>query len=81
MRRLKRHIHSNKIVKEAMNVLIKALKQDEIRELNKVFRELDKDHTGFITASELEEGLLSVGLNLEGEELKGICLFRITEKS
>ena len=71
MKRLKRHIHSNKIVKEAMNVLIKTLKQDEIKQLNNIFRDMDKEHSGFITAAELEQGLISAGLNLEGEELYG----------
>lgn len=70
MKRLKQHIHSNKIVKETMNVLIRTLKQDEIRELNLVFRQLDKDHTGFISIAELQQGLIEAGINLEGEELQ-----------
>jgi calcium-dependent protein kinase len=71
MKRLKQHIHANKIVKETMNILIKTLKQDEIKQLNSIFLELDREHTGFITATELEQGLISAGINLEGEELKG----------
>lgn len=76
MKRLRDHIHSNKIVKETMNILIKTLKQDEIRKLNGIFRDLDKDHTGFINAVELEQGLISAGVDLEGEELQGNFLFR-----
>lgn len=71
MKRLKQHMHANKIVKETLNILIKTLKQDEIKQLNNTFRELDKDHTGFITATELEQGLTSAGINLDGEELQG----------
>ena len=70
MKRLKQHIHCNKIVKATMNVLIKTLKQDEIQELNAVFKELDKDHTGFINVTDIEQALRSAGINLEGEELQ-----------
>jgi calcium-dependent protein kinase len=70
MRRLKQHMHANKIVKETMNMLIKHMRQDEIKDLGELFKELDKDHSGFISAAELEEGLLRAGINLEGEELQ-----------
>ena len=69
MKQLKKHINSNKIVKETMKVLIKALKQDDIQRLKEIFLELDKAHTGFVTVAELQEGLIRVGVNLGEEEV------------
>lgn len=80
MKRLKQYTHANKIVKETMSVLIKTMKQDEIKQLNNIFRDLDKDHTGFITAVELEQGLACAGINLEGEDLQGKILCRFIKR-
>jgi calcium-dependent protein kinase len=80
MKRLKQYTHANKIVKETMSVLIKTMKQDEIKQLNNIFKDLDKDHTGFITAAELEQGLACAGINLEGEDLQGKILCRFIKR-
>lgn len=70
MMRLKNHINYNKIVKETMNILIHTLNQAEIKKLNFLFKELDLDKTGFITVSELKEGLNRAKVHLEGQELE-----------
>lgn len=70
MKRLKHHINSNKIVKETMNILIHTLNQAEIKKMNLLFAELDLDKTGFITVSELQEGLKKSEVHLEGLELE-----------
>jgi calcium-dependent protein kinase len=72
LKRLKKHLHSNKIVKETMNILIRSLKQQDINQLNLVFKKLDSDHTGFISMQELEQGLIEAGINFEGEELEAL---------
>jgi Ca2+-binding EF-hand superfamily protein len=38
-----------------MNLLIKFSSQKELEQMTKVFREIDKDNTGLINASELRE--------------------------
>lgn len=70
MKRLKHHINSNKIVKETMNILIHTLNHSEIKKMNLLFAELDLDKTGFITVSELQEGLKKSKVHLEGLELE-----------
>jgi calcium-dependent protein kinase len=59
-------------VKETMNILIRSLKQQDINQLNLVFKKLDSDHTGFISMQELEQGLIEAGINFEGEELEAL---------
>ena len=44
----------SQLKKEALNVLVKMLKDDEIQHLRDTFNEIDKSNTGMITAEELE---------------------------
>lgn len=46
--------------KEALNVLVKMLPDDEIQHLRETFQALDQDKTGMITPDELEEAFRQV---------------------
>ena len=43
--------------KSALILLVKIVDSNEIRELNKVFQEIDTDHSGLIDASELKNAI------------------------
>jgi calcium-dependent protein kinase len=60
-----------KLQGEAMKVMVKHLSAKDIEELDRVFKALDKDSTGFITRDSLEKAMLKSGLNLIPSELLG----------
>lgn len=43
--------------KSALILLVKIVDSNEIRELNKVFQEIDTDHSGLIDANELKNAI------------------------
>eukprot|EP00358_Blepharisma_japonicum_P007324 CAMPEP_0202945146 /NCGR_PEP_ID=MMETSP1395-20130829/6105_1 /ASSEMBLY_ACC=CAM_ASM_000871 /TAXON_ID=5961 /ORGANISM="Blepharisma japonicum, Strain Stock R1072" /LENGTH=80 /DNA_ID=CAMNT_0049644815 /DNA_START=805 /DNA_END=1044 /DNA_ORIENTATION=+ len=55
-----------------MHVCIRYLKINEIDQLNEIFRELDTQHTGRITANDLQVGLRKVGINLSDEDVEDL---------
>lgn len=81
MRRLKERGKTNKLIKETTHILIRYLKNREIDQLNEIFRELDTEHTGYITASDLQNGLRRVGMNLEDTEVESKYHIRFNKKS
>mmetsp|Transcript_19343 Transcript_19343/g.19329 ORF Transcript_19343/g.19329 Transcript_19343/m.19329 type:complete len:86 (+) Transcript_19343:1027-1284(+) len=52
--------------------MVKYVKEKKIRKLNHIYRELDKDHTGFISVSELKEGLEKAGIFKDHSEVQNI---------
>ena len=58
--------------KEAMNVLIKMLKEDDLEHLRSSFKAIDLDNTGMINVTELETALRETGHNLTANEIKKI---------
>ena len=52
-----------------MNVLVKMLDQTLTENLRSAFYDMDKDQTGMITVTELQEALMSHGQNLSQEEI------------
>ena len=58
--------------KEAMNVVIQMMKENEIEHLREEFRRLDKDYTGTISAKELEAAIRSQGKEVTANEIKQI---------
>lgn len=69
---LKGYEANSMLKKEAMNVLIKMLKDDEIEYLREEFRKIDKDYTGTISAKELEEAIRAMGKDITADEIKTI---------
>ncbi len=55
-----------------MSVLVKMLDQKYLRELQKVFQQIDLDQTGMITNQELEDALQKHHQQLSSEEVKQI---------
>lgn len=55
-----------------MNILVKMLNEEEFEDLREQFREIDKDHTGYINAKELEEAIRNMGNNVTADEIKQI---------
>lgn len=55
-----------------MNILIKMLNEEEFEDLRDQFREIDRDHTGYINANELEEAIRNTGNNVTADEIKQI---------
>lgn len=51
LRRLKIAHKYNTFQRETINILARHLHKREVAELNKIFRRLDRDHTGYITAA------------------------------
>ena len=70
IKNLKKHAISKKILTETMNLLMKTLGNDGIIQLNNIFKGLDKGNKGFINTILLEQGIISLGLNLEGNEIQ-----------
>ncbi|CAG9333285.1 unnamed protein product [Blepharisma stoltei] len=72
MQRLRQRGKANQLIRETMHVLIRYLKNKEIDELNEIFRQLDTEHTGRITAKDLQAGLSQVGVNLSDEDVEDL---------
>lgn len=70
--RLKIQDVTNRLVKETMNVMIRYMKEDDIRQLNDIFRDLDTEHTGFITPAELQAGLKKAGITIDNGSVEEI---------
>ena len=69
---LKGYRANSKLKKEAMNILIKMMKEDEIEHLREEFRKMDTDYTGTISAQELEEAIRSMGKDVTADEIDDI---------
>lgn len=69
---LKSYEANSLLKKEAMSILIKLMKDDEIEELREQFRSIDKDYTGYISATELEEAVRKIGKDVTADEIKQI---------
>jgi len=72
MQRLRQRNKANQLIRETMHVCIRYLKINEIDQLNEIFRELDTQHTGRITANDLQVGLRKVGINLSDEDVEDL---------
>lgn len=69
---LKTYEANSVLKKEAMNILITMLKDDEIEDLREQFRKIDKDYTGTISAQELEDSIRKMGKHITANEIKEI---------
>ena len=58
--------------KEAMNVLVKYLDVEEIQDLRDIFKSLDKNWTGALNFSELQQALHKAGIQAVDEEIDEI---------
>jgi Ca2+-binding EF-hand superfamily protein len=58
--------------REAMNVLVKMLGEDDTKPLIEEFRSLDKDFTGSISAKQLKQGIEQSGKRISNSELDQI---------
>jgi calcium-dependent protein kinase len=70
---LKMHRKGNKLFREALKVIVGTLSFDEIGDLTDIFRSLDTERTGFITAASMHEGLGQAGLTLTQGEILSNC--------
>ena len=59
----------NLLKKEAMNVIVNLVPEEKIKVLKETFRMLDKDHSGTISASELQVGMVNLGLDVAANEI------------
>lgn len=69
---LKRFQGHNSLKKAALNILVRQLHPDELRELREYFQAADKDHSGTVTYEELKEMVKFKGLNYSDAELEQI---------
>ncbi|CAI2367388.1 unnamed protein product [Moneuplotes crassus] len=69
---LKAYDANSVLKKEAMNILVTMLKDDEIEDLREQFRKIDKDYTGTISAQELEDSIRKMGKEITAKEIKKI---------
>lgn len=67
---LKQHRAGNRLYTEAAKVVVGTLSNDEIYELRTVFRSLDVQKTGFITADGLSKALQLAGMKLAHGEIQ-----------
>jgi calcium-dependent protein kinase len=59
-----------KLWNEVMKVFIKNLSYEEIQTLDSAFKAIDLEHTGFITAENIERAMLSNGYPVVAEEIR-----------
>lgn len=71
---LKQYKAQSKLFQEALKVMVRNLSSDEISELRKWFITIDKNKSGTITASELEEAMKMSGYSIAEEEMKKILV-------
>ncbi|PSC68183.1 calcium-dependent kinase [Micractinium conductrix] len=63
---------NNKLKRQAMKVIASAMPADEIAGLREIFKSIDADSSGTITADELRAALQEKGSLLKQEELEGL---------
>ena len=69
---LKKFQGQNSLKKAALNILVRQLHPDELRELREYFQAADKDHSGTVTYEELKEMVKFKGLNYSDTEIEQI---------
>ena len=69
---LKRYGEFSDIKKKILNLLVKSIDSADLREIQKVFSDLDKERTGLITCENLKEYLEASGHQPTAEELARI---------
>lgn len=69
---LRNYKGSSILKNEAMSVLVKMVQEEEIKDLSNLFRSIDKDFTGMISAKELEEAIRASGKRITSTEIKQI---------
>jgi calcium-dependent protein kinase len=69
---LKNYKATSVLKKEALSVLVKLINEDLIQDLREVFRSIDTDFTGMISAKELKEAAKSAGRRMSKSEIKQI---------
>ena len=74
MDRLKHFKGTSKLKKAALNVLVKMLNPKDIQNLREVFQSIDKDNSGFIELSELEQAIKEAKFDLTAKEIRNIIL-------
>lgn len=62
----------NKLKRQAMKVIAAAMPADEIAGLAEIFKSIDADGSGTITAEELRDALNKKGSLLKAEDLQGL---------
>jgi calcium-dependent protein kinase len=70
---LKQHRKGNKLFREALKVIVGTLSTSEIGDLPDIFRSLDTDRTGFITAESMHKALGQAGMTLTQGEIQSNC--------
>ncbi|KAG0479165.1 hypothetical protein HPP92_013884 [Vanilla planifolia] len=70
LNRLKQFRELNKFKQVALRVIAGCLSEEEIRGLKEMFKNMDSDNSGTITAEELRQGLLQQGTKLSEAEVK-----------
>ncbi|GAX77412.1 hypothetical protein CEUSTIGMA_g4858.t1 [Chlamydomonas eustigma] len=69
VKRIKKFSAGNRLKKEAIKIIALNLPQDEITGMREIFMEIDKDHSGSITAEEFAQALRKKGENLPEEDV------------
>jgi calcium-dependent protein kinase len=70
--KLKNYMAPKRLKKEAIKVMFKYMTAENYDGLLKIFRQLDTEGTGYITAKNLRRGLTNCGLKMAGSEIKAI---------
>jgi calcium-dependent protein kinase len=66
---IKKYKAPKKLQKEVMKIMIKFMSVQDIEELRASFIELDQEHTGFITVSDLQKVMRKAGFDLPLDEI------------
>ncbi|MDR3547486.1 MAG: protein kinase [Candidatus Pacebacteria bacterium] len=69
---LKEYSGYSKLKKKALNLLVQNMDELDIKRLQDAFIELDEDHTGLITCSDLKACLKNEGYDMTAEELESL---------
>jgi calcium-dependent protein kinase len=72
IRRLNTYKSQSKLRVEVIKTMVRFLSDSDFANLKEAFRKLDKNHTGYISAQELEDGLVSIGFESSTEKIRSI---------
>ena len=67
---IKRYKVPKKLQKEVMKMMIKFLSAGDIEDLKQSFMEIDREHSGLISITDMETAMIAAGLELPLEEIK-----------
>ena len=81
LRRLHTFKADSQLKVEVVKIMVQFLNDSDITQLKETFRQLDKNHTGFISPLELRQAFQTLGIESSSEKIHGIIYSEILSQT